>query len=78
MRWAGLVARMGEIRNAYNISIGNPVGKRQLRRPRCKWEDNIEADVKKIGYDFVDWIHVARDMARRQACGNTVMNLPVL
>jgi hypothetical protein len=24
MRWAGHVARMGELRNAYNILVGNP------------------------------------------------------
>jgi hypothetical protein len=27
MRWAGHVARMGEVRNAYNILIGKPEGK---------------------------------------------------
>jgi hypothetical protein len=28
MRWAGHVARMGEKRNAYRISVGNPEEKR--------------------------------------------------
>jgi len=28
MRWAGHVARMGEIRNAYKILVGKPEGKR--------------------------------------------------
>jgi hypothetical protein len=32
MRWAALVARIGEMRNAYNISIGKPEGKRPLGR----------------------------------------------
>ncbi|KAJ4436184.1 hypothetical protein ANN_18814 [Periplaneta americana] len=29
LRWAGHVARMGESRNAYNVSVGRPEGKRQ-------------------------------------------------
>jgi hypothetical protein len=34
MRWAGLVARIGEKRNVYRILIGKPEGKRPLGRPR--------------------------------------------
>jgi hypothetical protein len=30
MRWAGDVARMGEIRNVYKIMVGKHEGKRQL------------------------------------------------
>jgi hypothetical protein len=37
MRWAGLVARMGEKRNAYRLFAGKPEGKRQLGRPRRGW-----------------------------------------
>jgi hypothetical protein len=32
MRWAWNVARMGETRNAYRISVGKPEGKRPLGR----------------------------------------------
>jgi len=32
------VARMGEIRNAYNILVGEPEGKRPLGRPRRRWQ----------------------------------------
>jgi len=41
IRWTGHVARMGEMRNVYNIFVGKPEGKRPLGRPRRKWEDNI-------------------------------------
>jgi hypothetical protein len=34
MRWAGHVAQMGELRNAYHVPVGKPGGKRQLRRRR--------------------------------------------
>jgi hypothetical protein len=32
MRWAGHMARMGEVRGAYNILVGRPEGKRPLGR----------------------------------------------
>jgi hypothetical protein len=37
MIWAGHVARMREVRNAYNILVGKPEGRRPLGRPRCRW-----------------------------------------
>jgi hypothetical protein len=49
IRQAGLVARMRETRNAYSILVGKPEVKRSLRRPRCRWVDNIKMDVRKIG-----------------------------
>jgi hypothetical protein len=30
MRWAGHVARMGEVRGAYNILVGRPEGREDL------------------------------------------------
>jgi hypothetical protein len=41
MRWAGLVARIGEKRNAYRILVGKLEGNRPLGRPRRRWEDDI-------------------------------------
>jgi hypothetical protein len=32
MRWTGHVANMGEIRNAYRISVGKPEGKETTRK----------------------------------------------
>jgi hypothetical protein len=43
--WVGDVARMGEMRNAYNILVGRPEGKRPLRKSRRRWEDNIKMDL---------------------------------
>jgi hypothetical protein len=34
----------GEIRNACNIFVGNPKGKRPLGKPRHGWKDNIKMD----------------------------------
>jgi hypothetical protein len=33
---AGTVACITNMKNAY-ISVGKPEGKRQLKRPRCRW-----------------------------------------
>jgi hypothetical protein len=37
MRWAGHVAHVGKMRNAYKILVGKPEGKRPLGRPRHRW-----------------------------------------
>jgi hypothetical protein len=55
------VARIGEVRGAYNILVGRPGGRRPLGRPRCRWEDNIKVDLREIGLGDVDWIHLAQD-----------------
>ena len=45
MRWAGHVARMGDGRGVYRVSVGNPEGKKPLGIPRRRWEDNIKMDL---------------------------------
>ena len=44
---AGHVARMGEGRGVHRVLIGKPEGKRPLRRPRRRWEDNIKMVFRK-------------------------------
>jgi hypothetical protein len=61
MMWAGHVARMGEGRGVYRVLVGRPEGKRQLGRPRRRWEDNIKLDLKEIGIDGANWIRLAQD-----------------
>jgi hypothetical protein len=46
MRLAGHAARMGAKRNAYRILVVKPEGKRPLRRPIRRWEDNIRMDLR--------------------------------
>jgi hypothetical protein len=77
MRWAGHVARMGEVRGAYNILVGRPEGRRPLERPRRRWEGNIKMCLREIGFGDVDCIHWAQDRDRWRALVNTVMNLRV-
>jgi hypothetical protein len=49
---------MGEMRNTYKILVGKPEGKRPFRRPWHRLENNIKMDLKGIGCDDVDWIHL--------------------
>jgi hypothetical protein len=48
MRWTGHVAPMGEGSGAYRVLVGKPEGRRPLRRPRRRWEDNIRTDLRKV------------------------------
>jgi hypothetical protein len=48
-----------EKRNAYRIMVGNPEGKRPLGRSRRRWVDNIEMDLRELGWDGMDWIDLA-------------------
>jgi hypothetical protein len=57
MRWAGYVVCMGEMRNTYKILVRELEGKRALRRPRCKWEDNIRMVGMRV--ENTEWMHLA-------------------
>jgi hypothetical protein len=39
---------MGEMRNAYRISVGKPEGNRLLWRSRRRWKGNIKMKLKAI------------------------------
>ena len=74
LRWAGHVARMEQFRNAYRVLVGKPESKRPLGRPRRRWEDNSEMDLRKVGYDPGDWIALAEDGEQWRAYARAVMN----
>jgi hypothetical protein len=77
MRGAGYVTRMGEGRGVYRVLVGRPEGKRPLGRPRHRWEDNINMDLREIGIDGANWIRLAQDRVQWRAYVNTVVNLRV-
>jgi len=59
MRWAGHVAPVGEGRDVHKVLVGKPEGKRQLGRPRRRWEDNIKMDLREVGGGG-DWTELAQ------------------
>jgi hypothetical protein len=66
IRWAGHVARMGEVRSGHRVLVGKPEGKRPLGRPRRSWEDNIKMDLQEVGGGRGDWMELAQDRDRWQ------------
>jgi hypothetical protein len=52
---------MGEMRNVYNILVGKSEGKLSFGRSRNRWKDNIRMDIREIGWEGVDWMHMAQD-----------------
>jgi hypothetical protein len=59
---------MREKRNAYRLLVGNPEGKRPLRRPRRRWVDNFRMDLGEVGWSDMDWIGLAQDRNRESSC----------
>jgi hypothetical protein len=66
---------MSEGRGVHRVLVGRPEGRRPLRRPRRRWEDNIKRDLQEVGGDCGDWMKRAQDRNRWRALVSTVMNL---
>jgi hypothetical protein len=48
--------------NAYKVLVvGKREGKRSLWRDRHRWEYNIRLGLREIGWEGVEWIHLAED-----------------
>jgi hypothetical protein len=77
MRCAGYVARVGRGERCLQNLVGRPKGKRPLRRPRRRWEDNIKLDLREVGINGVNWIQLAENRVHWWACVNMMMNLQV-
>jgi hypothetical protein len=55
---------MGEEIGVHRVLVGKPEGKRPLRRPRHRWEDNTKMDLQDVGGGSVDWMELAQDRNR--------------
>jgi hypothetical protein len=60
------------MRIVYRILIGKPEGKRPFGRRRHRWKDNVKMDLREIGWEGVDWIHLAQDRYQWRTVMNTV------
>ena len=47
--WTGHVARVRDSIGAYRLLMDKPEGKRPLRKPRRRWEDDIQMGFKEVG-----------------------------
>jgi hypothetical protein len=48
---------MGNKRNVYRtLSGGKPEGNIPLGKPRRRWKNNIEMDLREAGWGDMDWI----------------------
>jgi hypothetical protein len=50
---------MGERRGVYRVLVGKPQGNIPFGRPRLRWEDSINEDLKEVGCGDIDWIELA-------------------
>jgi hypothetical protein len=53
-------------------------GKRQLGKPRRRWNDNVKMDLTLRGSSGMDWILPAQDRDQCRALVNTVIKLRIL
>jgi hypothetical protein len=51
-------------RGVYRVRMGKPEGKRPLRRPTHRWENNIKNDLQDVVYRGTEWVHLAEDRVR--------------
>jgi hypothetical protein len=73
MDWAGRVACMEQMRNAYKILSGKHLKRRNHFNHRG---DKIEMDLREIDWE-IEWIRLAQDGEQCWAVVNTIMNLRV-
>jgi hypothetical protein len=57
--------------------VGKPDWKRPVGRPSHRWEENIKIDLREIGFEGENRIHLTQDRDRWRAVVNAVMNLRV-
>jgi hypothetical protein len=54
-------ARVGDNENVSVVFMGILEGKGSLGRRGRRWKDNIEKDIKELGWKDVNAVHLARD-----------------
>jgi hypothetical protein len=65
------------MRNAYNVFVRKPEMSGSRRRPGHRWDDIIRMDLREIGWEVVDWNHLAQNRDQWRVLVNSVMNLRI-
>jgi hypothetical protein len=65
------------VRVVHRVLVGKPEGKRQLGRPRHKWEDNIKRDLQEVGGGCGDWMERVQVRDSWRALVSTAMKFRV-
>lgn len=61
------------------IQVSKPEGNMlPIGRLGCKWEDIIKMDLRKIGFDDVDWIRLAQNWGQLWTIENIILKIQVL
>ena len=68
---------MGDRAGVYRVLLGKPEGKKPLRRPRRRCEENIKMGLQEERSGSMDWVDLVQDRDRWRALLNVVMNLRV-
>ena len=60
----GHVAHTGEKRNVYRVLVRKPNGKIPFGRPSCRWKVTTKLDLKEVGLEGMNWIHLTEDRGK--------------
>jgi len=58
--------RIGKIKNKYRILTANPLGRRPLERLGRIMEDNIQMDLREVGFEDGRYTELSQDRVRWQ------------
>jgi hypothetical protein len=58
----------------YEILVGKSERKKQLGKPRRRWENNIKMNLEEMGLEGEYWINLAQNTDRLWALVNRKMN----
>jgi hypothetical protein len=60
-------------------SFGRKTGRKETPgRPRRRWKDIVKIDLEEIGFQTVDWIHMAQNRDQWRAVMNTTALFGIL
>jgi hypothetical protein len=76
IKWARHVARMEE-KSVQGFGEKDRK-KRPFERPRSRWENGTYMDLREIGWEGVEWLHLVQHRDRWRTLVNTVVNLRFL